>query len=424
MKSFVPDGRDDMRHARRARTPHTALLMVLPLVGALAACSDGSSGVSQDAATVGEPDVTVGGSEDVDHESKDVAADDEELCPDRPPVHCLLEELTADHVDPDYTPGKAIGLVVGVARPGARYVTGFGARTLGGSEPPDASSIFDIASVTKLYSGYLLARGVENGELQLDDTLEKTFGTDVPTYSGRSIDLLDLATHTSGLPNYPNNLLFPGPVNPTRDYTLPLLEEFLASHTLTVEPSTSFVYSNLGTGILGHTLVTASGEASFDALVQREIAGPHGLPDTAVTLSTEQQERKMQGYADGEPAPAVDIGEPLQGGGALRATGDDLLRFFEAAIDGTDPTWDTVMTPRRDSPNGMNARTGLFLNVEDLGTHNLYSKNGGAPGFSSQVTFTVDPPLVVVLLSNMKATERLYPLSRTILEELATFAEF
>jgi len=112
----------------------------------------------------------------------------------------------------------------------------------------------------------------------------------------------------------------------------------------------------------------------------------------------------MQGYADGEPAPAIDIGEPLQGGGALRATGDDLLRFFEVAIGGTDPNWDTVMTPRRDSPNGTNAQTGLLLNIEDLGTHKVYSKNGGAP--SSQVTFR--PPPVVVLLSNTKATEGLY----------------
>ena len=345
-------------------------------------------------------------------------------CEGGPPVHCLLEELAAPFVVPSGAPGKAIGLVVGVAKLDARYVTGFGATTIGGNTPPDGDSIFEIASVTKVYSGYLLARAIQNGEVTLDDSLENTFNINTPIYGDRSINLLDLATHTSGLPEYPNNLLNPGPGNPAAGYTVELLEEFLASYTLTVEPGTRFLYSNLGSGILGHILVTASGETSFETLVQREISIPYELTDTLVNLSPLQQQRKLQGYAQGTPVPAIDIGEPLQGGGALKSTGNEVLQFFEGAITGDDPAWVNVMTPNRESPNGLNAYTGFLLNIEDPGGETIYSKNGIAPGFTSQVMFTMDPPAVVVLLSNMKHTAELYPLARAILEELKTFSDF
>ncbi len=345
-------------------------------------------------------------------------------CDGGPPVHCLLGELTAPYVDPNYTPGKAIGLVVGVAKPGARYVTGFGATTLGGSEVPDASSLFEVASVTKVYTGYLLARGILNGEVRLTDTLEDTFGPAVPTYSGSSIDLLDLVTHTSGLPKLPTNVLYPGEVNPARDYTVSLLEEFLATYTLPVVPGTTYLYSNCGLGILGHVLVTASGEPDYHALVQREIAGSYGLVDTGVALTGDQQARLVQGYHAGVEAPVLDIGAALQGGGAIRATGDEVLRFFEGAISSTDPAWDLVMIPRRSSPNGVDAQTGFSLNVEYPEGVAVYAKMGGSPGFTSLVAFTLEPPTVVVLLSNLKQTQSLYPLAKTIIGELARFTDF
>lgn len=98
--------------------------------------------------------------------------------------------MTAPYVDPNGSPGKAIGLVEGVAKPGTRYVTGFGAKTLGGVIPPDAQSSFELASVTKVYTGYLLARGIAHQEVELTDVPEDTFGPNVPTYNGESIDTL------------------------------------------------------------------------------------------------------------------------------------------------------------------------------------------------------------------------------------------
>ncbi len=342
----------------------------------------------------------------------------EDDCAAGPPVHCILETATANHVDPDGAPGKAVGLVVGVANLETRYVAGFGATALGGRTPPSADAIFDIGSVTKVYTGYLLARGIADGDVELTDVLEDTFGPDVPTFRGQSLSLLDLATHTSGLPNYPDNMPNAGPVNPASGYTLPLLLEFLAGHTPSVAPGLQYEYSNLGSGILGQVLVSATGNASYDSLVDVEIAQPYALVDTRVELDAAQQLRKLQGHAQGSPAPAVDIGAPLQGGGSLQSTGDEVLRFFEGALDGTDPAWEMVMVPRRPSPLGTNAFTGLLLNIEDPRGDAWLSKSGGTPGFSSQVVMRTDPPAVVVLLSNTHGTEGLHSLGISILETL------
>lgn len=331
----------------------------------------------------------------------------------------MLELVTQPHVDSSGAPGKAIGLVVGIATPRRRYVTGFGATTLGGTERPSSDAIFELASVTKVYTGYLLARGITNAEVQLSDSLEITFGPNAPTYFGQSIELLDLATHTSRLPNYPDNLPNPGPVNPAAGYTLAMLESFLSNHSLSGPPGIGYLYSNLGSGVLGHVLVEASGMNEFEELVDREIATPYGLHDTVVTLDREQAGRKIQGYANGVPAPPIDIGGPLQAGGSLRSSGDETLRFFAGAMGGSDPAWAEVIHPRRPSPNGTNAFTGFLLNMETPpGESTIYSKNGGAPGFSTQVMFTVNPPAVVVLLSNANGTQGLYGLARTILDEI------
>ncbi len=394
------------------KTPiFSILVMVLVLSSIPTGCSNSSA--TSDAGLDAAQDAGL----DADH-------DGDADCQDGPPIHCLLQELTASSVNPDYSPGKAIGLVVGVATPGSRYVTGFGATTPGGSTPPGADSIYEIGSVTKVYSGYLLARGIDRNEVALTDSLEDTFGLNVPTGTQRPITLLDLATHTSGLKNFPDNVLYPGAINPARNYTVALLEEYLSTATLLHEPGTTYAYSNLGAGILGYIAVTASGEVTFDALVHREICEPFGLVDTTTVLDTIQLPRKAMGYSNGAEAPPVDIGEPLHGSGMLRSTGDEVLRFFEGALLGTDPAWTLVITPYRDSPNGVNAKTGLLINIEDPEGKAYYSKNGDVPGFTSQVVFTLNPPAVAVLLSNTANTRGLYSLAKTILAELETFPDF
>jgi CubicO group peptidase (beta-lactamase class C family) len=82
--------------------------------------------------------------------------------------------------------------------------------------------VFEIASVTKVFTGILLAQAVLSGEVKLDDPISMYLpeGVTAPEYEGKSITLLDLATHTSGLPRMPDNFHPKDPSNPYADYTM------------------------------------------------------------------------------------------------------------------------------------------------------------------------------------------------------------
>lgn len=113
---------------------------------------------------------------------------------------------------------QATGIVVGLVEPdGSRRVLTFGDAGEGG-RPLAASSTFEIGSVTKTFTGAVLADMVRRGSVKLDDPVGKYVpaGVRVPSLNGRQITLLDLATHLSGLPRLPTGYEPPDPSNPTR----------------------------------------------------------------------------------------------------------------------------------------------------------------------------------------------------------------
>jgi D-alanyl-D-alanine-carboxypeptidase/D-alanyl-D-alanine-endopeptidase len=328
-----------------------------------------------------------------------------------------LEQLVAPYVDPSGSRGKAIGLVVGVSSPRGRTVIGLGATTRHGATQPGADTLFEIGSVAKVFTGYLLARALDRGEVGLGDLIDPFFPQGAPQYQGHSITLLDLATHTSGL-RAPK----PDPEHPHLAYTAQELAVFMASYTLRVQPGTEYHYSNIGAGTLGYILFTRSGLSSYASLVRRDITDPLGLIDTRIHLSEEQEARLAQGYfPDGRPFSRHDIGTVLGAGGAMRSTARDLLGFLDSAL-GKGPqeavsAWQRVLVPRRPSPHGRNGHTGLLINIQDYGQHLMYGKGGRTPGFTSQIMFTIKPAVTVVALANGHP-QKLRDLTRLILDEL------
>lgn len=329
----------------------------------------------------------------------------------------ILDTQVPSVVDPTGSPGKAIGLVVGVSYNGTKVVRGYGATLRYGNVTPAPDAIFEIGSITKVVTGYLLARGIANGELQPINPISMYFGANVPSFGMTPIRLIHLATHRSGLPNYPDNLVGAGTGTPGAGYTRAMLQQFLAGYTLSRAPGSEYEYSNLGSGMLGQACVDAAGVNDYEALVRREIGVPMGLADFHVELTQSQAARKIQGHTMGMPAPQMELGAPLQGGGALQATATDLLNFLEAGLDGNDPAWELAKTPRAELPVAPNAQIGFQIAIESPpGEPTTYSKSGSTPGFSAQFVFTTEPPVAVVLLSNAANTQGLLPLGKAIIE--------
>jgi CubicO group peptidase (beta-lactamase class C family) len=217
-----------------------------------------------------------------------------------------------------------VGVVVGVVQRGVRRVFTFGTAKI--------DSIFEIGSISKTFTGLLLAQMVAEGDVKFDDPVRELLPQGAaPKPDGAEITLLDLAIHPSGLPSMPDNFHPAEPRNPYADYRPADLYRFLASHGVAKPAAPQYLYSNLGGGLLGQALANRSGK-SYAVILQQKIAGPLGLKDTVVSLSREQQTRFIQGHdAEYRPAPAWDV-DALAGAGAIRSTAADMLTYLEAQL--------------------------------------------------------------------------------------------
>ena len=174
-----------------------------------------------------------------------------------------IREILVKRVDQQK---QTVGIVVGVIEPDGRRVVAYGNLAngkLANADPGtlDGDTIFEIGSVTKVFTSLLLADMVNRKEVTLDDPAAKYLSENVkmPERSGKSITLLDLSTHSSGLPPNPGNLKL-NPRNPfAADYSVNDLYQFLSGYTLPRDPGSEFEYSNLGAGLLGHVLPCRAG---------------------------------------------------------------------------------------------------------------------------------------------------------------------
>ena len=286
--------------------------------------------------------------------------------------------------------GTAAGLVAGVIEGGKPQIFAYG------QDAPD--SVFEIGSVTKTFTTTALAVMVERKMVALDDPVRKYLPPDaVPPGEGDEIRLVDLATQTSGLPRLPSNLKPKDMTNPYADYTPQMLYAYLAQHGLKRNPKATFLYSNLGMGLLGHVLSLRYGK-SYEQMIAELVTGPLGLKDTSVTLSADQNKRLAPGHdADGNVVPNWDL-PTLAGAGALRSSASDMLRYIAAQLDppeGLKPAIELTHETRADVGNGM--KIGLAWIKKSDGT---YWHNGGTGGYTAYVSFHPEHKTGVVVLIN------------------------
>src|SRR5436309_1615580 len=111
---------------------------------------------------------------------------------------------------------KAVGIVVGTIDEKGRDVIGYGRLSKGRKDTPDGETIFEIGSITKVFTSLVLADMIERGEVKPDDPVQEYLpaSVKVPTRDGRQITLLDLSMQVSGLPRMPNNFKPADPANP------------------------------------------------------------------------------------------------------------------------------------------------------------------------------------------------------------------
>jgi serine-type D-Ala-D-Ala carboxypeptidase/endopeptidase len=296
------------------------------------------------------------------------------------------------------------GVVLGLLEPdGTTRVVSYG------SPGPNAAPLgprsgFQVASITKGITGALLADMVARGEVRLDDPVSDYLPAHVrvPSRGDRHITLADLATHTSGLRNWPAGLSLAGH-DPLANYTTDDLYGFLSAHELRGVPGTGFRYCNVGYGLLGHALARAAG-MSYRDLMRERVFLPLGMNDSHIAVAGELPGGMVRGHRRGEPVPFYSATEALQAAGAMVSTAEDLLTFLAASVGPPRSELEEairvsqeVRVPDGDRGAGwgFSWRTGLFPDGARIRGH-----GGEAGGFKSRIAFDPDRRIGVVVLAN------------------------
>jgi CubicO group peptidase (beta-lactamase class C family) len=250
--------------------------------------------------------------------------------PAQEPLEPRIERLARPYLENDIV----LGMTVGVLHEGRAEFFGYGALSRQDRRAPDGETIFEIGSITKVFTGLLLADAVVQGRVALDQTAGELLpaGVAMPGGPEQRIQLVHLATHTSGLPRLPENFQIADAANPYAAYSVDDLYAFLNGHTLARAPGEKSEYSNLAQGLLGHLLSLEAG-STYEELLRRRIALPLDMPSTRITLDEAQTARLAPGsQVNLQPAANWDLAT-LAGAGAIRSTARDMLRFAAAMID-------------------------------------------------------------------------------------------
>ncbi|MBI2814444.1 MAG: serine hydrolase [Opitutae bacterium] len=287
-------------------------------------------------------------------------------------------------------------------------ILAIGRRSAADAAPMTADTVFEIGSITKMFTGLLLAQAVVEGRVTLDDTLARHLpGELVLPPDVAAITLGQLATHTSGLPRLPADLSPANASDPYAGYGEASLHASLQNCRLTGPAPQPAAYSNLGIGLLGHLLTRVYG-VSYEDLLREKITRPLGLTDTVVTLDGSQQARFAKPHS-GSQRVANWTFDALAGAGAIRSTAADLLRFvgrLTAADSPLKAAWELARQPRADFP-AYAGKVGLCILMSGRGGKLLYGHDGGTGGYRSHLEFSTATGEILAVLINNDAPEGL-----------------
>lgn len=303
--------------------------------------------------------------------------------------------------------GYNVGIVVGMVNSEGRIVRGYGLRDADSGGVADEQTVFEIGSITKVFTAVLLSDAVVRGEVELDDPVQEFLPETVRVPRGvAEITLRHLSTHRSGLPSVPENLCSEGIRQPFACYDLDLFYAFLNGFTLPREPGAAWEYSNLGVGLLGHALARRSGR-SYESLLQERVLGPLGLQSTGVVPPTAASNRVATGYSGVVKVPPFRM-PALEGAGALRSTVDDLLTFVAHHLGILESPLGPALraTQSRQASTGQpGVEMGLGWLRIDMPGGTLLQHDGETPGFTAFLGMHPTRRLGVVLLSNTRINE-------------------
>lgn len=316
------------------------------------------------------------------------------------PLKSHLDSVIKDAVTLYMSNKNVAGLSVGVLHNGKIFTYNFGETKKGSREIPTSNTIYEIGSVTKTFTGILLAKAVLMGKVKLDDDVRKYLPGNYPNleYSGFPIQLVHLSNHTSRLPSQPK---IPGTnediFGPSIKFDDTMLRDILHHIDLDTLPGTRREYSNFAVGLLGLILEKVYGQ-EYEELLKKYILHPYGMKQTKISLSIADFKNFAQGYdVEGNIAPywRNRIAEP---DGGIRSTTHDMLLYMKKQLN----TKDSAASLSHKITFGDTKRgTGLNWGISTTKEGFLrWAHDGGTDGFTSLCLIYPGLNSGIILLTN------------------------
>ncbi len=275
--------------------------------------------------------------------------------------------------------------------------------------PITPDTIFEIGSVTKVFTSLLLAESERAGKVaRFDSAAKYLLPADDPDQAALAkITLVSLATHTSGLPRLPFNI-GPAPdasADPYALYDRAALVTALRRHGAVAPTGGAVAYSNFGAGVLGEALGAAWG-TSYEAALQQHVLDPLGLTHTTLEMAGRPATAGLApGHAGGKPTSSW-TWQALAPAGALLSNARDLSRFLQAALGGASAplheAFAATITPLRPAPD-VGGQIGLAWFTTGETESPMIWHNGATRGYHSFVGISPANHTGIVLLANSDA---------------------
>ena len=301
------------------------------------------------------------------------------------------------------------GIVVGLVDEHGKTVISYGKLDNGTDQEVNGDTLFEIGSVTKTFTGLLLEDMVERGQMKLDDPVSMYLpqSISVPNRNGREITLLQLATHTSGLPTSSITWTPKRADDPRADYTVEKLYDFVSGCKLPRDPGAKYEYSTVGMALLGQAIAVKAG-IDYESLVVDRICRPLGMDSTRFTLTPELTERFATGHNPSGYAVSASSWGALAPGAALRSTANDLLNYLSAnlSLRPSDLTKSMERThvaqfhAGQETDTGRDTDIGLAWMISHEPEGDVVQHGGLTDGFIAFVCFDVSRHRGVVVLCN------------------------
>ncbi len=283
---------------------------------------------------------------------------------------------------------------------GVQYFN-FGKTTFEGTEV-DKNTVYEIGSISKVFTSILLAKKVLEDDLKLNDEISTLLPDSVivPIIGDVEITLGNLSDHTSGLPRMPMNFKPANPNNPYADYTVNQLYDFIATYEPVRSVGSEYEYSNLAVGLLGH-LLAVKDNITYENLMVRDIAEPLKMNDTRIEFTKGMKDRLASGHSGGAIVENWDI-PTLAGAGAIRSSTSDMAKFISCNLGYIDTPLREAMEfshkPRHQKAGTMSVAMGWHIKKGEKG--NVIWHNGGTGGYRAFAGFVKETGKGIVLLTN------------------------